>query len=404
MNNQESLAKVSKDLMLMEPFYGLFLINLDKKWESVGTACVALRDLNFYLKIDPEFWASLTHNQRLGLLKHELIHLAFFHLTDFKQLHGAKNEYADIVNTAMDIEVNQYINKDWLPPNPLLPESFPDLNLEYKKGTFYYYEKLKQEYDSQMSQMGELLELIGKGMANGDSEVTLPDGTKVNISNHNWDEIQGTDEATERLIKSQIAHIIEQTAEQVQKSQGTIPGEIAEILEKIRHMEPPKFDWRGFLRRFVGKSVKVYTKKTRRKYNKRLPDFPGLKIKQQKHALVAIDTSASVSTGELMEFLQEIHHMYKTGAEVTIIQCDTAISFMGPFNPRQDFTVHGRGGTSFLPVIDYYNENHQKYSCLIYLTDGEAPAPDDCKRHILWVLSTKSNKTDHLPGTTIQLN
>lgn len=401
MSNQESLAKVSKDLMLIEPFYGLFLINLNKSWEKVGTALVANKDLNFYLKIDPDFWGTLTYNQRLGLLKHELLHIAFFHLTDFNHLNGKHNEYAELANIAMDIEINQYIREEWLPPNPLLPTSFPELNLEYKKGTFYYYEKLKQEVNSQM---GQALKAIGQAMANGDSEATLPDGSKVDISNHSWDEIQKMDEATERLVKAQVAHILEQTAEQVQKSQGTVPGKIAEILEKIRNVDPPKFDWRGFLRRFVGKSVKVYTKKSRRKFNKRLPDFPGLKIRQQKHALVAIDTSGSVSTKELMEFLQEIHHMYKTGAEVTIIQCDTAISFMGPFNPKQDFTVHGRGGTSFQPVIDYYNENHQKYSCLIYLTDGEASAPHDCKGNVLWVLSSQSQKTDHLPGITIKLD
>jgi predicted metal-dependent peptidase len=401
MSNMESLAKVSKDLMLIEPFYGLFLINLNKSWEKVGTACVANKDLNFYLKIDPDFWATLNYNQRMGLLKHELLHIAFFHLTDFSHLRGKQNEYAELTNIAMDIEINQYIREDWLPPNPLLPESFPELNLEYKKGTFYYYEKLKQEADSQMKQ---ILSAIGQAMANGESQAELPDGSKVDISNHNWEEMDKMDEATERLVKAQVAHILEQTAEQVQKSQGNIPGEIAEILERIRTVEPPKFDWRGYLRRFVGKSVKVYTKKSRRKFNKRLPDFPGLKIKQQKHVLVAIDTSASVSTKELKEFLQEIHHMYKTGSEVTIIQCDTAISFMGPFNPNKDFTVHGRGGTSFQPVVDYYNEHNHKYSCLIYFTDGEAPAPDDCKGNVLWVLSEQSHKTDHLPGQTIQLN
>ena len=148
----------------------------------------------------------------------------------------------------------------------------------------------------------------------------------------------------------------------------------------------------------------MFTKKSRRKYNKRTPLFPGLKIKQRKHILVGIDTSGSVNNSELKEFLNEIHHMYKTGSEVTIVQCDTAISHVGPFDPKKDFEVHGRGGTSFQPVIDYYNENFHKYSCLMYVTDGEAPAPENAKGNILWVLSSISQMNNDLPGSVIKLN
>lgn len=394
MSRHETLAKASKDLMLMEPFYGLFLIALNKTWASIGTARVAQRDLNFYLQIDPDFWDKLTPDKRIGLLKHELLHIAFFHLTDFKQLTDHK-----IANMAMDIEINQYINEKFLPEGGLLPDLFPDLNLEYKKGTFYYYEKLKEAKD----EANKDIQAIVDAMANGDTEVDLPSGGKVKLTDHNW-EVEEMDPATERLVKAQIGHLLEQVADQVEKSRGTVPGEIKVLLEKIRHQDPPKFDWRGYMRRFVGKSTKIYTKKSRRKFNKRLEDFPGLKIRQQKHVLVAIDTSGSVSNEELREFLGEIHHIYKTGSQVTIVQCDTAISHIGPYNPKKDFAVHGRGGTSFQPVIDYYNENMRKYSCMFYLTDGEAPAPADCKGNVLWVLSERSQKTDHLPGQTIQLN
>ena len=45
-----------------------------------------------------------------------------------------------------------------------------------------------------------------------------------------------------------------------------------------------------------------------------------------------------------------------------------------------------------------------RYTALIYLTDGEAPAPENCPKNTLWVLSADSQWTDHLPGKTIQLN
>ena len=40
----------------------------------------------------------------------------------------------------------------------------------------------------------------------------------------------------------------------------------------------------------------------------------------------------------------------------------------------------------------------------LYLTDGEAPAPEECPKNTLWVLSAQSEMTDHLPGQIIQLN
>ena len=60
--------------------------------------------------------------------------------------------------------------------------------------------------------------------------------------------------------------------------------------------------------------------------------------------------------------------------------------------------IHGRGGTDFQPVIDYYNENQRKFSCLMYFTDGEAYAPDNAKGSILWVLSSNGDK-GYLEGT-----
>jgi len=396
MSNVDSLAKASKDLMLEEPFYGLLLMSLNKTWsDSVPTAGVGLKGINYQLIINPEFWESLPPIQQKGLLKHELLHIAFFHLTDY-----AKYLNKDILNKAMDIEINQYIKRDWLPENGCFLENYPVLQGEETKGTIWYYEQLMKEN----SKGNKDLEAMLKAMAEGKGTCTLPgNGETVGLPQHDWDVIEELDEPTKKLINSQTKHIVNQVAEQVTKSRGTIPGEMQQLLERINQVEPPKFDWKGYMRRFAGKSVKTYTKKSRRKLNKRLIDNPGLKIVKQKHILAAIDTSGSVSTNELKEFLGEMYHMKKTGAQVTIIECDTAIAWIGPYDPKRDLPIHGRGGTSFQPVIDYYNQHNKDYSCLFYFTDGEAPAPDDARGNILWVLSSVSGMNEDLPGHVIKL-
>lgn len=399
----EQLARTSKDLMFREPFYGLFLVSLNKKWDNkvVPTAGVGMNGINYQLWLNETFWDKLNDKQRRGLLKHELLHIGFFHVTDFK--HQTDKE---VSNIAQDLEINQYIAEEDLPPGPVMLSSFPELNLEPKKGCNYYYEQLMQaKKNGSCPNLNGILAAAAAGqstcevsMGNGkDGEVQVPDHS----SRGEFDKL---DEATQKLIKKQTEHIIKEIADSVVKSRGTVPGEFTEILNRINHVEPPKFDWKGYLRRFAGGSTKTFTKKTRRKYNKRYEDNPGLKIKQKRHILVGIDTSGSVSSAELKEFMGEIHHMYKTGSEITIAQADTAISHIGPFNPKKDTHIHGRGGTDFQPMLDYYNANTRKYTCLIYLTDGEAPAPTPARGKMLWVMSSKSKLNTSLIGPQIKLN
>lgn len=397
----DSLSKTSKNLMLKEPFYGIFLIMLNKIWDKrIPTAGVGLNGINYNLIINEDFWTSLTDIQKMGLLKHELLHIGFFHLTDFNHLTDH-----EIANIAQDIEINQYIDKDWLPPGPQLPSTYPDLNLEPRKGCQYYYDKLMEAKQNNPQCSGGNLQAVLDAIKDGLGMTKDCNGDPMQVPNHDRSQFEGLDEATQKLIQKQTEFIIKALAEQASKLAGNIPGEFAEILERLNHVEPPKFDWRGYLRRFTGGSVKVYTKKSRRKYNKRYSENPGIKIKQRKHIMVAIDTSGSVSNTELQEFMHEIHYMHRTGTEITIVHADTAISYIGKYDPKEEeIKIHGRGGTSFQPVIDYYNENKSKYTALIYFTDGEASSPSPAQGRILWVISSNSNMNHDLPGPTIHLN
>ena len=390
----DDLGRVSKEIMLKEPFYGLFLMMLNKKWDKkVETAGVSTDGLNYFIYINPDFWMSLPRNKKIGLLKHELKHIAFFHLTDF-----GHQTNKTISNIAMDLHINQMEEPDNLPEGGMLLSSFPDLNLKEYQGSNYYYDELMKHSKSSGS-----VQMCIQADANGEGEVDTGDG-KVKLPNHDtWNETE-IGEANKRLIETQLKGIINEVAEATRKSRGTIPGEFAALLEKINVVEEAKFNWKGYLRRFAGGSTKYYTKKSRRKLSRRFPENPGIKIKQHKHILVGIDTSGSVSNNELKEFLNEIYHINKTGSEVTILQCDTVVRSIKKFNPREDLQIVGRGGTDFQPVIDYFNDNSNKYTCLVYVTDGEAPPPTGVKGKILWVLSSSSNMNNELPGPTIKLN
>lgn len=384
MADMKMLSRVSKDLLFDEPYYGHFMSSLNRSFSSdVPTAGVGKDGIGVKLVVNPDFFDSLSDLHRKGLIKHELLHIAFGHLT-------MRDSYSDhkLFNIAADLEINQHIKYNWLPEGAITMASFPNLKLPLKAGTKEYYKLLQEEQEKGEDGDQDLQDMLSEGG---------PD-------NHSWGEFENLSEAEQKLIEKQVQHQLVSIADELEKSRGTIPGELSGLIERLKYVEPAKFDWKGYLRRFVGASIKSYTRILRRKPSKRYPDNPGLKIKYRNSVLVAIDTSGSVSDGEVKEFLNEIHHINKTGSSVDIIQCDTRIQSVEPFNPKKDFKVHGRGGTSFQPVIDYYNENKRKYTTLIYLTDGEAPPPKNCPGRTLWCHSSQSRINQNLPGYKIKLN
>jgi predicted metal-dependent peptidase len=386
MDIQDKLARACKSLILREPFYGLFLIGLNKKIrKDVPTAGVSKNGIGIQLSINPDFFMKLSDEHQIGLLKHELLHVSFGHLMMRDSYPNKK-----LFNIAADLEINQYIDRNMLPEGGLTLDSFAELKLPKKAGTKKYYDLLEQECkDNPCQSLQSILDQM-----DGDSQ----------YDHKTWEEFEDLTEAEKKLVERQIEHQLKETAEQTEKRRGTIPGELAELIKRLRTVFPPSFDWKGYLKRFVGNSVFTFTKKLRRKFNKRYTDNPGLKIKHKNHILIGVDTSGSVNTKELEHFMSEMVHVQKTGHQITVAQCDTGISDISPFNSRKDWQIKGRGGTCFQPVIDHFNEKRGYYTALIYLTDGEAPAPEDCPKNTLWVLSAGSNWTDHLPGKTIQLN
>ena len=391
MDKQQSLSKISKELMLKEPFYGFFLIMLNKVWDGkrVPTAGVSKNNITYQLAINPEFWESLSDDHKLGLLKHELLHIAYNHLTTFSMFQDKK-----LANVAMDMEINQYIKKEWLPEGGIDIDDYSELNLDRRAGSRYYYDKLKQAQQDK-EQNGS------SGSENMDK--LLDDIESGNIPDHStWEEFEDISEAEQKLIEKQVQKILNDAKEQTIKKRGNVPGEIEGVIV-VEEIVKPKFDWKGFIRRFTGVSTKVFTKKIRRKENRRFSDNPGLKVKMRQHMLLGIDTSGSVSDNELKEFMNEIHHIYKCGVEVTIIQCDTRIRSIEPYKGKFEMVVAGRGGTQFDPVLEYFNENRKKFTSLVYFTDGECGWSVKPRGNVLWVLSEESYMNEGLPGKVIKL-
>jgi hypothetical protein len=439
----EDVARTSKTLMFKEPFYGLFLISLNKlETKAIPTAAVGKHNINTQLLVNPDFWKSLDgdDNTKLAILKHELLHIAFFHLT-------TSNEYEDheLHNIAADLEINQYIEPSYKGPKWMGLElsHYAELNLPPKMGTRFYYDELSkiQQKRQQMGLSGNGQSLKGSGpngeitaddlkdmmdrMKNGGGKGSPNDGSSPEkskvwdvydsmkrgeptvCSHDTWKEFwDGLSEADRKLIEKQVNYQLKEIATEIQKKdRGLIPGELKGHIDSLFEIQPPATDWKAYLRRFGGSSNRVFTKKTRRKESKRYEDNPALKIKNRKNVLVAIDTSGSVSDKDLTEFINEIHHIYKAGVQVTIAQCDADIHDLKEYKGKFDGRIVGRGGTNFQPVIDHYNENWKKYNALVYLTDMECPPPTAPRTSMLWVACSTAADKDYsdFPGKVLKI-
>lgn len=389
-NIYEEVTKYSKTLMLKEPFYGLVLISLNKELDSnIPTACVTPDKINTKLKINPEFWSTLDEKTKLGVLKHELLHICFFHLVNWDRFDNKR-----VYNMAADLEINQYINSDMKGETwdglEIDGDKFKHLNLEAKKGTGYYYEKLMKEIQDNPD--GDVAKMAGEG---GDYVLDL-------------DGVEGLSEAEKKLIAKQIDHQLKEITGNLEKKsagRGLVPSEMKDYIDSLFEIVEPVIDWKSYLRRFNSMSTVVYTKKTRRKPNRRFEAGPALKIKQKKRTLVAIDTSGSVSHDDLVEFFNEIYHIYKSGTYVDIIECDARVQRVYEYKgEREEIQVQGRGGTDFEPVMVYLSENKDKYANLIYLTDGECCSPKTQPRKpMLWVHSSGHTINEDLPGAKIKI-
>lgn len=415
-DSYQEVAKAGRTLMLKEPFYGLFLIGLNKELsKGIQTACIAKEGINLKLVVNPEYFEKQDTSTRVAILKHEMLHVAFQHLNMFDDFSDKK-----LLNVAADLEINQYISNEMKGETweglDIKDGEFMGVKLPLKAGTRVYYDLLQKELDeydknNESSDKGDGDndgDGQGDGNGSGSGDQSFAEWFRQGGSDGEhtlWEEFENLSEAEKKLIQKQIDHQLKEVASQTQRNRGTIPGELSEYIDKLFEKHEAVIDWKQYLRRFGTRSMKIETKKTRKKPNIRFGAGPAIKIKPKRSTLVAIDTSGSVSEQDLIEFFNEIDCIHKTGTAVTIMECDSYVHRTYQYAGKTDvLRVSGRGGTSFDPVMEEIFKAPGKYQNLIYLTDGFAPAPQRVPMiPILWVINSSARINDELPGAQIQI-
>lgn len=184
-----------------------------------------------------------------------------------------------------------------------------------------------------------------------------------------------------------------------QREAGKLPGAIKEIIDELLN---PKVPWYTLLSQYIQKTVIsdwIWTRPNKRMIGMDM-NLPST-IKENLEVVVAVDTSGSISSEELRDFTSEVHSIISSVSEVkmTLIDCDYVVqqhiviesgqSIDGSALPWEGRPWKGRGGTSFIPVFTWVEENGLQPDLLIYFTDGYGAFPNDDPNYpVVWVMTT----------------
>lgn len=337
---------------------------------EVSSMAVELYGGRFYLRVNPDYFvdnpAFLT-----GILLHEVHHIVLGHLSNPKFYDP---EEPRLMELAVEMSANEYIEEPL--PNPIIWKAFERYGIRAGQSTLTRYRKL--------------LEAMPPG-----------EPTPRPCDDHRpWQGQSpnpGANEQARRLVNDAVneAELRAQSEGPSPVSlrlAGRDPGRLLEELAGVLSAPETFLDWREALTLFsarVRAPLHSYARPSRR-FPGRPFEVPGRLYAARSvgypRLLVAIDTSMSMSSTELIEIAR---HLVRLGplASITLVECDAEITSLGPFTGALH-EVRGRGGTDLRPVFAPSVLGRVRPDGVIYFTDGQGPFPEQAPPvPVLWVLT-----------------
>ena len=368
-------------LLQNEPFFAALSRRINKMPSTaIPTAGVRVNPetMQFEMLYNPEFFAKLTNNERLDVLKHEFYHLIFEHVTGRKP----KDINPRVWNFATDLAINSHLEN--LPEGCLMPgvghfADFPK-GLSAEQYLALLLKKMKdKDKDKGDGEKGE-------GEGSGGSGDGLPEEGQFD-SHDEWADGEGDQQAAD-IARERIKDFVKKAAEEVLKEGssgwGSVPGSLRrEIMARLES----KVDWRKVLRYFIKTSRRADARSTVKRVNKRYRYIhPGKKVNRHANIAVSIDQSGSVDDGMLMAFFSELNKLSEL-ASFTVVPFDTRVEESLVFEWRKGQKVKKErvmcGGTDFNAPTKYVNK--KGFDGHIVLTDMAAPKPIASKCQRMWM-------------------
>ena len=369
-------------------YSGIFMIGKVEVRDNVPTACTNGRDVYYGRK----FVDKLSDEELRGLIVHENKHKAFRHLTIWKHLY---EQDARRANMACDYVINlqiHYEDKDGrfvkLPEGALLDERFRGMDAAT---VFKLLENKGGDGGSGVPSDGEHDGELGGG-----------------LDDHDWEGANDMTHDERETLANDIDQALRQGTILSRKLNANIPRDIAEALQ-------PKVNWREALRDFVSSFCNERDESTWSRPARRwiaqdvyMPSSISDKIGR---VVVGIDTSGSIGSEEIGQFLGELKSICETVRPegIDLLYWDTRVCRHEPYDGDavsgivQSTKPAGGGGTDPQCVPDYIKAKKIEAECVIMLTDGIVGnrwgTGWSCP--VLWGITTKGITAS--VGTSVQI-
>lgn len=355
MDADTKMARARTRLVLDSPFFGSLALGLNiHRDDSQPTMCT---DGNF-IKWNGDFVDQHTDKEIIGVVAHEVLHVAFKHM-----IRRGKRD-AERWNIACDHAINHILidGNFALPEGGLWDDQYKGMTAER------IYDQLGSDPDKKDQQP------CGWGAVN---DAKGDDGNDLSPS-----EAKQLEASIDQKVMLAAAGA---------KSVGKLPAAIQELVNEMRRS---KVDWRDVFNRFIGGDQPddyTFRKPNKKAWYTQGIYMPSISKIGVGDVVVAVDTSGSVSTMELQQFLGELNNIAEDHKpnSITVITCDTQIRSVKEYGQGDyidSIECRGRGGTRVQPVFEYINDNNLPVDNMVYLTDmGIFDFPDAPDYPVLWV-------------------
>ena len=380
-------------LLMSEPFFAALSRRVDKRATgAIPTAAVLVNPdtAQFEMLYNPKFFQGLSDDARRDVLKHEMYHLIFEHLTGRRP----DGENQRLWNFATDLAINSHLHS--LPEGCLKPGQGPFEEYPSGQTAEWYLEKLKDDdFDPDKNgpgkgEPGEPGEGEGEGEGSGQPGEEgggsggggLGDNGQFDSHEHWGDADQTTNEIARERLKDTLRKAAEESSRA--NSWGSVSAEVRkEIMKRISGT----IDWKKVLRYFIKTSQKANKSTSVKRINRRYPYVhPGRKTQRQASIAISIDQSGSVDDGMLALFFAELNKLASL-AQFTVIPFDSDVAkdkiYVWKKGEKRPWERVRYGGTDFNPPTDYVNEHG--FDGHIILTDLCAPKPKASKCQRMWM-------------------
>jgi predicted metal-dependent peptidase len=416
---EQKLATARTKLILDRPFLGALVLRLplvaaERKW--CKTTATDARKLYY----NAEFIESLSLAETEFMLAHEALHCGLAHFA------RRENRVKWRWDIACDYAINPLLLGEGLtaPFGILYDRGFADMTAEE---IYPYLDKKMADqtidqhvYDAEEDDgdQGE-----GKGdmpskgdLSTADGEVTEKGGGSEVKGKTGGRAESDSDAGGAKRPRPLSGQQREDLSVQWQQrlagaaQQAIQAGKLSDSLARlVDHLLQPSLPWRMLLSRYlsyIARNDYNYMRPSNRRDGPAI--YPSLRSTEV-NIVVVVDTSGSISTAEISEFLSEINAIKgQLSARISLLACDAELAVDCPwiFEPWEEVSLPekltGGGGTSFIPAFEWLGQQDMQPDLLVYFTDAEGKFPEqEPAIDVLWLVKGK-NKVPF--GARVQLN